>query len=49
MLHIPKHLNIAYSFRLGYPVSKTEYLRVRRAISDFNHFNKYDNNKKINL
>jgi nitroreductase len=41
LLHIPKHLMIAISFRLGYPVSPVSYLRVRRDVSDFNHFNSY--------
>ena len=42
ILNIPKHLKIAFGIRLGYPAPATEkYLRVRRDIEDFAHFNKY--------
>ncbi|MGP8214505.1 MAG: nitroreductase family protein [Bacteroidia bacterium] len=41
MLGIPEELVIAYSFRLGYPVSTYKYLRVRRDVEDFTHHNKY--------
>jgi nitroreductase len=41
MMNIPKDLVIAYSFRLGYPVSTYKYLRVRRDVEDFTHHNKY--------
>jgi len=42
MLNIPDKLIIAYSFRLGYPVKEPEkYLRVRRDVKDFAHYNKY--------
>lgn len=41
LLHIPRHLQIAISFRLGYPLATTlnGYLRVRRDINGFTHFN----------
>ena len=41
LLKIPEHLMIAFSLRLGYPASTTEYLRVRRDIDDFTHRNQY--------
>ena len=40
ILHIPENLKIAFSCRLGYPVSApSEYLRVRRDIRDFTNYN----------
>lgn len=44
LLNIPDVLRIAISFRLGYPIESPKYLRVRRDVSDFAHFNHY--NKK---
>jgi nitroreductase len=42
MLHIPRHLKIAFAARLGYPIDDSEsYLRVRRKIQDFTHHNRY--------
>ncbi len=42
ILGIPEDLAIAFSCRLGYPSSKPpEYLRVRRDVEDFVHFNQY--------
>jgi nitroreductase len=43
ILGIPEPLKIAYSCRLGYPTGSTKYLRVRRDIADFAHFNKFGN------
>jgi len=43
ILGIPEPLKIAYSCRLGYPIGATKYLRVRRGIADFAHFNKFGN------
>jgi len=44
ILHIPENLKIAFSCRLGYPVStKEKYLRVRRDIKDFTNLNKFGN------
>ena len=43
LLHIPEHMKIAYSFRLGYAVSSGKYLRVRRPVARFTHFNTYSN------
>jgi nitroreductase len=41
LLNIPDRLVIAYSFRLGYAVDGTRYLRVRRNVKDFMHHNRY--------
>lgn len=41
MLRIPAELRIAISFRLGYPLASPAYLRVRRDINDFVHFNSF--------
>jgi nitroreductase len=45
ILGIPKHLKIAFAFRLGYPVpSPTAYVRVRREVEDFTHHNRFGSN-----
>ncbi len=42
LLQIPGNLKIAFTCRLGYPVSRPgNYLRVRRDIGDFTHYNKF--------
>ena len=43
ILGIPEPLKIAYSCRLGYPTAAVKYLRVRRDIADFAHYNKFGN------
>jgi nitroreductase len=43
VLSIPEPLKIAYSCRLGYPTGTAKYLRVRRDIGDFAHYNKFGN------
>jgi nitroreductase len=43
ILDIPDHLMIAFSVRLGYPVSAGKYLRVRRDVQDFTHHNRFGN------
>jgi nitroreductase len=43
LLNIPPNLKLALSVRLGYPVGKGNYLRVRRDIADFTHHNRYEN------
>jgi nitroreductase len=43
ILGIPEQLKIAYNCRLGYPTESTKYLRVRRDITDFVHYNKFGN------
>jgi len=41
-LQIPKNLKIAFSCRLGYPISTPgKYLRVRRDVNEFTHHNKF--------
>ncbi len=41
ILSIPERLRIAFSVRLGYPVSAAKYLRVRRDVQDFVHHNRF--------
>jgi len=42
ILGIPDHLVIAFSCRLGYPVSEpAKWLRVRRDVEDFTHQNRF--------
>ena len=42
ILGIPNDLIIAFSCRLGYPVSQPgKYLRVRRDVKDFTHYNRF--------
>ena len=42
ILGIPDDLVIAFSCRVGYPVSEpTRYLRVRRDVKDFTHYNRF--------
>ena len=43
ILGIPEQLKIAYTCRLGYPTGSTKYLRVRRDIDEFAHYNKFGN------
>ena len=43
ILNIPAHLSIAVSFRLGYPKTPVNYLRVRRDTGDFVHHNNFGN------
>lgn len=41
-LNIPEHLKIAISFRIGYTAAEAKYTRVRRDLSDFVHYNNYN-------
>ena len=41
LLSVPEYMKIAYTCRIGYPVGSTKYLRVRRDIEDFTHWNKF--------
>jgi nitroreductase len=42
ILGIPENLVVAFSVRLGYPISEPpKYLRVRRDVKDFTHANRY--------
>ncbi|MFC2072699.1 nitroreductase family protein [Chloroflexota bacterium] len=45
ILNIPEHLKIAFSARLGYPISLTKRLRVRREVNDFTHHNRFGSSK----
>jgi nitroreductase len=42
ILGIPEYMDIAFTVRLGYPVSgPAKYLRVRRDVEEFTHHNQY--------
>jgi nitroreductase len=44
ILNIPESLKIVYGIRLGYPVAgPSKYLRVRREVEDFTHYNRFGN------
>jgi nitroreductase len=45
ILNIPKYMGIGFAVRLGYPISKNNYLRVRRDITDFTHYNMFGDKK----
>jgi len=47
ILNIPQELKIAFSCRLGYPISdKPDNLRVRRDVEEFTHINQFGNKGK---
>lgn len=41
MLDIPQYIRIAFGLRLGFPIAPSKPLRVRRAMEDFAHSNRY--------
>lgn len=41
-LSIPDHMEIGFACKLGYPMSETKSVRVRREIKSFIHHNKYE-------
>jgi nitroreductase len=41
LLNVPDKLDLAFSMRLGYPVTPVHYLRVRRDRDDFAHHNRF--------
>ena len=43
ILGVPDSLKIVYAIRLGYPVSNSEYVRVRREVGIFTHYNQFGN------
>jgi nitroreductase len=43
LLSVPEYMKIAYACRVGYPAESTKYLRVRRDIEEFTHWNKFGN------
>ena len=43
LLGIPKHMEVGFAVRTGYPVAKVDYLRVRRDAEDFTHHNAFGN------
>jgi nitroreductase len=47
-LRIPEHMKIAFAIRLGYTKSSpTGYLRIRRDVEDFTHYNRFGNNQHV--
>jgi nitroreductase len=45
-LGIPEHMKIAVAIRLGYTkAAATGYLRIRRDVEDFTHYNRFGNNQ----
>lgn len=47
-LEIPEHMKIAFAIRLGYPKSApTRYMRVRRDVEDFTHYNRFSNKRRM--
>lgn len=47
-LEIPEHMKIAFAIRLGYPKSApTRYMRVRRDVEDFTHYNRFSNKRPL--
>ena len=43
LLGVPEPMKIAFTCRLGYPAAASKYLRVRRDLDDFAHYNEYGN------
>ena len=43
LLAAPGHMKVAFAVRLGHPVTSVPYLRVRREIAEFAHWNHFDN------
>ena len=41
ILNIPEYMELGFACKLGYPVSVTKYLRVRRDIESFTHHNEF--------
>ena len=47
-LKIPEHMKISCAIRLGYPKSApTRYMRVRRDVEDFTHYNRFSNKQRM--
>ena len=42
ILKLPRYMAISFAVRLGYPTSERKYLRVRREVESFTHYNKYN-------
>ncbi len=47
ILDIPPSLKIAFACRMGYPVTPSKQLRVRRDIEDFTSYNHFGNREKL--
>jgi hypothetical protein len=41
-LSIPDHMEIGFACKLGYPITETKSVRVRREMESFTHHNKYE-------
>jgi nitroreductase len=41
LLDVPEYMKVAYTCRLGYPTGANKYLRVRREVEDFAHYNRF--------
>jgi nitroreductase len=41
ILSIPEYMELGFACKLGYPVSESDYARVRRDVESFTHHNKY--------
>jgi nitroreductase len=41
LLDIPQYMRIAFGLRMGFPIAQAKPLRVRRAMEDFTHSNRY--------
>jgi nitroreductase len=46
ILGVPAVFRIAFTARLGYPLSPPAYLRVRRDLSDFVHYDRYGDKER---
>ena len=48
LLDIPEYMKIAFACRLGYRISTpTKYVRVRRNVEDFAHYNRFGNKQRM--
>lgn len=43
LLSAPGHMKIAFAVRLGHPAMSVPYLRVRREVAEFTHWNQFGN------
>ncbi|HZE15363.1 MAG TPA: nitroreductase family protein, partial [Mycobacterium sp.] len=43
LLAVPGRFKIAFAARLGYPIAPGSYVRVRRAVAEFTHRNRFGN------
>lgn len=43
LLAVPAHMKVGFAVRLGHPVTSVPYLRVRREVAEFTHWNHFGN------